>query len=66
MSSNYEGRTDDQGIVFFNVEPDQWVLVHVKAKGYREFQDNIHVRSNVTYFVEANLCKDVRNCFKTK
>jgi hypothetical protein len=59
MGSRHEGQTDDQGLVFFNLEPDQLVRVQVAAAGYNAFEDLINVKSNVTYFVEANMCQDV-------
>ena len=59
MSSGHEGQTDEQGLVFFNLEPDQLVQVKVAAKGYHDFEDTINIKPNVTYFVEANMCRDV-------
>jgi hypothetical protein len=59
MSSRHEGHPDDQGLVFFNLEPDQLVPVRVSVKGYKDFEDKINIKSNETYLVEANMCKDV-------
>ena len=59
MTSRNEGSADDQGLVFFNLEPDQFVPVKVSAKGYKDFEDLINIKPNVTYLVEANMCKDV-------
>ena len=59
MNSRSEGQTDDQGLVFFNLEPDQFVKVSVVADGYNSFEDIINIKPNVTYLVEANMCNEV-------
>lgn len=59
MTSRSEGLTDEQGLVFFNLEPDQLVKVSVVAEGYNSFEDIINIKPNVTYLVEANMCNEV-------
>ena len=63
MNSRHEGLADYQGLVFFNLEPDQFVPVRVSVKGYKDFEDIITIKPNVTYVVEANMCKDVSFVF---
>lgn len=57
MLSRSAGYTDNQGMTFFHLEPDFYIPVWVSAHGYKDFYEKINLASNVTYLVEANLCK---------
>ena len=44
-------------MAFFLLEPDLMVPVKVSADGYENYASSISIASNITYLVEANLCK---------
>ncbi len=51
--------TDDQGLAFFQLEPDWLIPVQVESHGYKDFSTRISVSSNVTHFVQADICRQV-------
>ena len=53
-------------MAFFLLEPDLMVPVKVSADGYENYASSISIASNITYLVEANLCKIVSTYYLKK
>ena len=59
MPNRHSSFVDDQGLAFFQLEPDLFVPIEVHAPGYESYHSRISVASNVTQLVSADLCKKV-------
>jgi len=57
MPNRYSAFADDQGMAFFQLEPDVMVPIEVTASGYESYHSRIGIASNVTHLVAADLCK---------
>ena len=60
MPNRYSAFADDQGMAFFQLEPDVMVPIEVTASGYESYHSRIGIASNVTHLVAADLCKKVQ------
>jgi hypothetical protein len=60
MPNRYSAFADDQGMAFFQLEPDVMVPIEVTAPGYESYHSRIGIASNVTHLVAADLCKKVQ------
>ena len=59
MPNRHSAFADDQGMAFFQLEPDVMVPIEVQASGYETYHSRIGIASNVTHLVSADLCKKV-------
>jgi len=57
MPNRHSAFADDQGMAFFQLEPDVMVPIEVQASGYETYHSRIGIASNVTHLVSADLCK---------
>ena len=51
--------TDDQGMAFFQLDPDIFIPMEVHSEGYDSVFRKISVASNTTHLAEINLCQKV-------
>ena len=61
----YSSWTDEQGMAFFYLKPDNFIPYEVTAVGYISHQSSLSISANATHLVEVNLCPIVRpaSCF---